>query len=79
MKKRNWRLVVVFILVRCVILLLATEKTCQRKLVNSFTPANKTCQGKTCQRKFVFHTHEHMTLSMTLVKENLLVCNRLKA
>ena len=60
MKKRNWRLVVVFILVRCVNVLLATVKTCQRKLVNSFTPANKTCQGKTCQRKFV--THEHMNI-----------------
>lgn len=62
MKKRNWRLVVVFILVRCVNVLLATVKTCQRKLVNSFTPANKTCQGKTCQRKFVVHTHEHMNI-----------------
>ena len=31
-----------FFLVRCVIVLLATVKTCQRKLVlNSFTPGNK--------------------------------------
>jgi len=37
-------------------------KTCQRKLVNSFTPGNKTCQGKTCQRKFGVHTHEHMNI-----------------
>ena len=57
MKKRNSRLMVVFILVHCVIVLLATVKTCQRKLVNSFTPANKTCQ-----RKFVVHTHEHMNI-----------------
>ena len=42
MKKRNWRLVVVFILVRCVNVLLATVKT--------------------CQRKFVVHTHEHMNI-----------------
>ena len=31
-----------FFLVRCVVVLLATVKICQRKLVNSFTPANKT-------------------------------------
>ena len=62
MKKRNWRLVVVFFLVRCVIVLLATVNICQRKLVNSFTPGNKTCQGKTCQRKFGVHTHVHMNI-----------------
>ena len=38
---------VFFFVVRCVIVLLAT---------------NKTCQGKTRQRKFVVHTHEHMNI-----------------
>ena len=42
--------------------LMATLKTCQRKLVNSFSPADKTCQGKTRQRKFVVHTHKHMNI-----------------
>ena len=58
----QWRPVVSFFVVRCEIVSLATLKTCQRKLVNSFTPANKTCQGKTRQRKFVGLTHEHMNI-----------------
>ena len=52
----------VFFVVRCIILLLAIVKTCQSKLVNSFTSANKTCQGKTRQRKLVVHTREHVNI-----------------
>ena len=51
-----------FFVVHCVFVLLATVKTCQRKLVNSFTPANKAYQGKTGQRKLVARTHELMKI-----------------
>lgn len=66
-----------FFVVRYLIVLLATVKTCQRKLVNSFTPAKKTRQSKTRQKNLSFIHMSIWTLSITLVKEKLLVCNRL--
>ena len=51
-----------FFVVRCVFVLLATVKTCQRKFVNSFTPAKKAYQGKTRQRNLVVRTHELMKI-----------------
>ena len=58
------------IVIRCVIELLATVKTCQRKLVHSSTTANKTCQSKTCQR-LVARKHKQMKIVNDTCQGNL--------
>ena len=51
----------------------ATVNTCQRKLVHSFTPANKCCQGKTCQL-----VKENLSLiNMSKCQWHLSVCNQI--
>ena len=51
-----WRHAFSVFVVLCVLVSLASVKTCQSKLVYLFTRANKTCQRKTRQRKLVAYT-----------------------
>ena len=74
--RKNWRRGCFFV-VRWVIVLLATVKTCQRKLVIRSHQQIKLVMEKLVKENLSFIHMSIWTLSMTLVKENLLVCNRL--
>jgi hypothetical protein len=41
---------------------------CQSKLVDAFTPVNKTCHMKTCHIKFVAYTHVHLANKIFHIK-----------
>ncbi len=71
MRSRELR-INIFVCVRLV-------KLVKEKMVNflSYTRANKTRQGTTCQGKLVRRTHEQVNSSRKLVKENLPVCTGL--